>query len=182
VLLRISGERHELWRAMDQEGNVLDLLVQRRRDQHAAKQFFRKLLKGLTYVPRGLITDKLGSDSAAKREVMPGRRASPAPLLEHSGGEFSPTHASTGAADATVQISRARTTLFLRVWPYRLSPQTSALPLLCPRILPEDGATIPDLARDHRHDHGRLRNKRRVTLPSPSPVIVSGRVNLIMPS
>ena len=41
-----SGERHYLWRAVDQDGNVLDILVQRRRDKHAAKKFFRKLLKG----------------------------------------------------------------------------------------------------------------------------------------
>src|SRR5215211_8535370 len=46
VFLTIKGERHYLWRAVEQEGNVLDILVQRRRDQRAAKKFFRKLLKG----------------------------------------------------------------------------------------------------------------------------------------
>jgi putative transposase len=51
VFLTIYGERHYLWRAVDQDGNVLDILVQRRRDTHAAKTCFRKLLKGLTYVP-----------------------------------------------------------------------------------------------------------------------------------
>ena len=50
---------------------MLDILVQRRRDQKAAKKFFRKLLKGLTYVPRVIITDKLNSYSAANREVLP---------------------------------------------------------------------------------------------------------------
>jgi putative transposase len=50
---------------------VLDILVQRRRDQKAAKKFFRKLLKRLTYVPRVLITDKLKSYGAAEREVLP---------------------------------------------------------------------------------------------------------------
>jgi putative transposase len=72
VFLMIHGERHYLWRAVDQDSNVLDSLVQRRRDTHAAKQFFRKLLKGLTYVPRVIITDKLKSCGAAKREVLPG--------------------------------------------------------------------------------------------------------------
>jgi putative transposase len=72
VFIRINGEIHYLWRAVDQEGNVLDILVQRRRDKNAAKKFFRKLLKGLQYVPRVIITDKLGSYSAAKAEVMPG--------------------------------------------------------------------------------------------------------------
>jgi putative transposase len=59
VFLTIHGERHDLWRAVDQDGNVLDILVQRRRDKGAAKKFFRKLLKELTYVPRVIITDKL---------------------------------------------------------------------------------------------------------------------------
>jgi putative transposase len=70
VFLSISGERHDLWRAVAQEGNVLDILVQRRRDRHAAKKFFRKLLKGPAYVPRVLITDKLKSYGAAKRELL----------------------------------------------------------------------------------------------------------------
>ena len=72
VFLTIKGERQYLWRAVDQEGNVLDILVQRRRDKRAAKKFFRKLLKGLTYVPRVIITDKLKSYGAAKREILPG--------------------------------------------------------------------------------------------------------------
>ena len=51
---------------------MLDMLVQSRRNKHAAKKFFRKLLKGLTYMPRVLITDKLKSYGAAKREILPG--------------------------------------------------------------------------------------------------------------
>lgn len=72
VFLTIKGEHHYLWRAVDQDGNVLDILVQRRRDKQAAKKFFRKLLKGLMYVPRVIITDKLKSYGAAKREILPG--------------------------------------------------------------------------------------------------------------
>ncbi len=72
MFLKINGETRYLWRAVDQDGTVLDILVQRRRDQRAAKKFFRKLLKGLAYVPRVLITDKLASYRAAKREVLPG--------------------------------------------------------------------------------------------------------------
>jgi putative transposase len=71
VFLTIHGERQYLWRAVDQEGHVLDILGQRRRDTHAAKTFFRKLLKGLTYIPRVIITDKLRSYGAAKRELLP---------------------------------------------------------------------------------------------------------------
>jgi len=72
VCLTIKGEHHYLWRAVDQESNVLDILVQRRRDKQAAKKFFRKLLTGLTYVPRVIVTDKLKSYGAAKRELLPG--------------------------------------------------------------------------------------------------------------
>lgn len=72
VVLTIRGQKHYLWRAVDQDGNVLDILVQSRRNKHAAKRFFRKLLKGLQYVPRVIITDKLRSYGAAKREILPG--------------------------------------------------------------------------------------------------------------
>jgi putative transposase len=72
VFITIHKERHYLWRAVDQDGNILDILVQRRRDKKAAKRFFRKLLKGCQYVPRVIITDKLKSYGAAKREILPG--------------------------------------------------------------------------------------------------------------
>jgi putative transposase len=72
VFLTINGKLHYLWRAVDQHGNLLDILVQSRRNKQAAKKFFRKLLKGCQYVPRVLITDKLGSYGAAKKEVLPG--------------------------------------------------------------------------------------------------------------
>jgi len=71
VFLKINGRLHYLWRAVDQDGDVLDILVQSRRDKKAAKKFFRRLLKGLRYVPRVIITDKLRSYSAAKAEVLP---------------------------------------------------------------------------------------------------------------
>jgi putative transposase len=71
VFLKINGRLHYLWRAVDQDGEVLDILIQSRRDKKAAKKFFRKLLKGLRCVPRVLITDKLRSYSAAKAEVLP---------------------------------------------------------------------------------------------------------------
>ena len=72
MYLKINGKTHYLWRAVDQHGNVLDILVQSRRNTHAAKRFFRKLLKGLQYAPRVIITDKLKSYGAAKREILPG--------------------------------------------------------------------------------------------------------------
>ncbi len=71
VFITINGQLHYRWRAVDQEGTGLDILVQRRRNKAAAKKFFRKLLKGLQYVPRVIISDKLASYGAAKREVLP---------------------------------------------------------------------------------------------------------------
>ncbi len=71
VFMRINDVTHYLWRAVDQDGQVLDILVQSRRNKPAAKKFFRRLLKELQYVPRVLITDKLASYGAAKREVLP---------------------------------------------------------------------------------------------------------------
>jgi putative transposase len=58
-------------RAVDQDGDVLDILLQSHRDKKAAKKFFRKLLKTLRYVPRLIVSDKLRSYSAATAEVMP---------------------------------------------------------------------------------------------------------------
>src|SRR3954462_4999057 len=71
VVLKITGKKHWLWRAVDQDGFVLDVLVQRRRDKQAAKRLLRKLLKRQRRPPRVMVTDKLASDSAAKDEVMP---------------------------------------------------------------------------------------------------------------
>jgi putative transposase len=72
VFLTIHGERHDRWRAVDQDGQGLDILVQRRREKKAAKKFFRKRLKGCRDVPRVIITDRLNSYGAAKREILPG--------------------------------------------------------------------------------------------------------------
>jgi len=66
------AQKEDREEGVDQDDNVLDILVQSRRNKHAAKKFFRKLLKGLQYVPRVVITDKLKSYGAAKREILPG--------------------------------------------------------------------------------------------------------------
>src|SRR4029453_10217192 len=70
--LMIRGKKHCLWRAVDQDGVVLDVLVQSRRDKQAAKRLLRKLLKKQGRPPRVLITDKLASYPVAKQELMPG--------------------------------------------------------------------------------------------------------------
>jgi putative transposase len=75
VSLTMNGQRQYWGQAVDQDDNVLDILVQSRRNKQAAKKVFHKVLKGLQYVPRVVITDKLKSYGAAKREILPGRDA-----------------------------------------------------------------------------------------------------------
>lgn len=71
VFVRIRGEWHYLYRAVDPDGDVIDIQVQKRRDKRAAKRFFRKCLKKHGQSPRRLVTDKLRSYRPAHREVMP---------------------------------------------------------------------------------------------------------------
>ncbi|MFI5726989.1 IS6 family transposase [Streptomyces cyaneofuscatus] len=71
VFIKIGEVRKYLWRAVDAHGNVLDVLVQNRRDTAAARRFFRRLLTSTGQVPRVIVTDKLKSYGAAHREVMP---------------------------------------------------------------------------------------------------------------
>ena len=69
--MTVRGQRQYLWRAVDEDGDVIDILVQSRRNRRAAIRFFRKLLKGEGREPRRLVTDKLCSYAAAHRTVMP---------------------------------------------------------------------------------------------------------------
>ena len=71
MVVSIGGKRRYLWRAVDQDGDVLDILVQKRKDTRAARRFFRKRLTVRGEVPLDIPTDKLGSYVAAKREIMP---------------------------------------------------------------------------------------------------------------
>ena len=70
VFVAINGQRQYLWRAVDQDGDLIDLLVQPRRDGRAARRFFRQLLKSQRQEPCRLVTDKLGSYRVAQRDVM----------------------------------------------------------------------------------------------------------------
>jgi putative transposase len=72
MVVAIKGKKYWLWRAVDADGYVLDALIQNRRNKKAALRLMRKLLKGQCVTPRVMITDKLRSYDAAKREIMPG--------------------------------------------------------------------------------------------------------------
>ena len=71
VFVTINGERQYLWRAVDQDGDLIDIFVQLRRDARAARRFFRQLLNSQRQEPVRLVTDKLGSSRVAHRDVMP---------------------------------------------------------------------------------------------------------------
>jgi putative transposase len=87
--------------AVDQDGDVLDILVQSRRDKKAAIKFFRKLLKGLRYVPHTIVTDKLRSYRAARADVMPSVEHPPK-VSEQPRREFSSANQVKRAGDETV--------------------------------------------------------------------------------
>jgi transposase-like protein len=104
VFVRIRGKLHYLWPAVDQDGHVLDILLQSRRNAKAAKRFFRKLLKNLQYVPSVIVTDKLKSYAAAKTSNPVRRRAPTEPLSQQSCRGVTPVHATTRTAYEALQV------------------------------------------------------------------------------
>ena len=71
VFIKINGKQHYLWRAVDQDGEVVDVFLQTRRDGAAAKRFFKRLLRSHGGEPRKIVTDKLRSYGVAHRELIP---------------------------------------------------------------------------------------------------------------
>ena len=71
VFIKIDGKQHYLWRAVDQDGEVVDVYLQKRRDSKAAKRFFKRLLRAHQDEPRKIVTDKLRSYGVAHRELIP---------------------------------------------------------------------------------------------------------------
>lgn len=69
--MKINGQQQYLWRAVDQDGEVLDVFLQARRDGDAAKRFFKRLIRSSGGEPRKIVTDKLRSYRVAHRELMP---------------------------------------------------------------------------------------------------------------
>ncbi len=112
VFVTIQGQRQYLWRAVDQNGDVIDILVQSRRDRRAGKRFFRKLLKGQGSVPRRLVTDKLRSYPAAHRSVIPS--------VIHSAKQYENNRAEV-SHQPTRQRERQRRTLAYSTLLFRLA-------------------------------------------------------------
>src|SRR6195256_6722684 len=93
MVVRIAGKRMYLWRAVDHEGEVLDILVQRRRDKRAALRLLRKLLKKQGFVPKLLVTDRLGSYGAAFRQLRLTCRHEQGRVEEQPRGKLAPGRA-----------------------------------------------------------------------------------------
>jgi transposase-like protein len=108
MAMRIAGKRMYLWRAVDHEGEVFDLLIQRRRDSRAALRLMRKLLKKQGFAPKLLVTDKLRSYAAAFRQLGLGCPHEQG-LRRNNRAENS--HATTRTQAAAVQVGSIRPAL-----------------------------------------------------------------------
>jgi transposase-like protein len=129
VFLRINGRLHYLWRAVDQDGDVLDILVQSRRDKKAAKKFFLKLLKGLRYVPRVNHHRQAEELQRGKGCRDAERRTPAAEVSEQPSREFASTNQVAGACDEAIQVSRSGTAFSLSLWDHHVTLPTRATPL-----------------------------------------------------
>jgi putative transposase len=100
VFVRIRGKMHYLWRAVDQAGHVLDILLQSRRDTKAAKRFFRKVLKGSPYAPRVIVTNKMRSVRSCQVSALA------EPLSAQSCRSVPPADTTTRTAHEALQAQR----------------------------------------------------------------------------
>jgi putative transposase len=161
VFVEINGAQRYLWRAVDRHGNVLDILVQSRRNAVAAKKFFRRLLKGLRYLPRVIVTDKLASYPVAHRELMPSVRHRRSTCLNNRAeNSQQPTRHRERAMKRFTSIRHAQRLLsaFSGIWPH-FRPRRH--PLSGGRLPTGDGRPLRGLERNHRgDDHGRRLNRR----------------------
>ena len=116
LFVTLNGRQQYLWRAVDEDGDLLDILVQSRRNRRAAVRFFRKLLKRRGGLPRRLITDKLRSYPAAHRLVMP---SVPHCTDRYANNQAEVSHQLTRqrrVPDAALQVTRPSATLCVGAW------------------------------------------------------------------
>jgi hypothetical protein len=144
--LTINGERHYLWRAVDQDGNILDSLVNGRWDKTAAKRFFRKLLRGLTSVPRVIITDQLKSYGAALHQLLPSvEHRQHRYLNNRAENSYQPTRRRERRMQRFKSAGHAQRFL-VAYGPIAEHIRPRCHLLCCPGVPPREAATIPDLA------------------------------------
>ena len=168
----VAGRQFWLWRAVDDEGEVLDLLVQRRRDKAAAVKLMRKLLKKQGFAPEVLVTDKLRSYGAAKSEIRLSARHEQG-LRKNNRAEFAPADTTARAQDATLQIARISPALLVhsRRRPKHFQrPAPSHIPPHAPRLsrgsLPGLGELLQRPEREFGLPIFMRSNSVRVTTPA----------------
>ena len=140
VFIRIDGRLVYLWRAVDTEGEVLDVVVQSKRDKRAALKLLRKLLKKMAFVPDKLVTDDLRSYGAAARELGLSRRHERGRWRNNRAEKLASTDPTTGAQDAGVQECGISPTISVRPRRHLQHLQRPASPHLS-----EDAPGIPSL-------------------------------------
>ena len=101
VFVRIHCKQRYLWRAIDQDGEVVDILLQARRDGKAAKRFFKRFLKKCRNEPRKIVADKLGSYGVAHRELVPDTIHD---TSQYANNRFTPTYSGKKTRDVPLQI------------------------------------------------------------------------------
>ena len=138
VFVSINGSRLYLWRAVDSEGEALDILVQRRRDKRAALKLMRKLLKNQGFVPDAFVTDKMPSYGAALSNLGLSKQHDFGGRKNNRAAEFASAGSATRATNAAVQIARISSTI--SVHPCR---HLQHLQRPTPSDLPEDTPPVP---------------------------------------
>jgi putative transposase len=173
VFITINGKRQYLWRAVDQHGNVLDILVTSRRDAKAATRFFRKLLTGLAYAPRVLVTDKLASYGVARRRLIPGVEHRQSKYLNNRAeNSHQPTRQRERAMKRFTSAGHAQR--FLSAFS-GISPHFSARPSppRCRRIPARNDRPVRHLERGHWHATAARPTAPEIDLADPTMPIHS---------
>jgi IS1 family transposase len=153
VFIKIGAKTRYLWRAVDQHGNVLDILVTSRRDAQAATRFLRKLLTRQQCVPRVLVTDKLASYGVAHRRLMPSVEHRRSKYLNNKAENSHQPTRQRETSDETIPLRRWRPT-----FPVLLQWHITALPTPPPPthrspVPTRNDHPIHHLERDRRHPH-----------------------------
>src|SRR4051812_38984409 len=169
VQIKIAGKKHWLWQAVDQDGTVLDVLVQSRRDKKAAKRLLRKPAEEADAAAARAGHGQAGELSGGEAGADARRRTSAAQGAQQSGRKLPPADTATRTADEAVQITPPGATV-----PLRPRPDQQPLPSLprspsCRRVPSRPRASVRDLGRDHWRQGRRIGSQlgRASALPRP---------------
>ena len=174
VFVQINGAQRYLWRAVDQHANVLDILVQSRRNVVAAKKFFRRLLKGPAVGAQGDRHRQACPLAGAAPRARAVGDPSPVEVPEQPRRELPSADPATRAGDETLQVDPARATVPVGVQRHLAALWAPSAPAVGGRLPTGDGRPLRGLERDHRgDDHGRRLNRRLGQDVSSKPRLIT---------